>query len=111
MDILFDIWKFQGYIKTAPNRQCFKEAAIAIFPRQSVTVSPGWQLGPVNIYCEQALQGQGSTQWLSWLYKIMEAPISHGNFSLKIMYKMPKKVSVTETRYCNRKKKKSCDRN
>ena len=34
---------------------------------------------------------QGSTKWLSRLSKITETPISHGNFSLEIMYKMPQK--------------------
>ena len=33
---------------------------------------------------------QGSTKWLSWLSKITENPISHGNFSMKITDKILK---------------------
>ena len=48
---------------------------------------------------------QGSTKFLTLLSKIPETPISHGNFSQKIIYKIPKKgIFVRETIYCNTKK-------
>ena len=44
---------------------------------------------------------QGSTNLLSLLSDITETLISHGNFYLKIMYKIPKKcIFVRETIYC-----------
>ena len=58
----------------------------------------------------EVVSEQGSTKWVSWVSEITETPISHGNFSLEITYKMPKKRAfltehglVTETRYCNKK--------
>ena len=43
--------------------QCGKDADIPIFPCQSVTISPGWQLCPVNIYCGEVLEGGGGIYW------------------------------------------------
>ena len=63
----------------------------------------------------------GSTKLLHMLSEITETPISHANFSLKIMYKIPKKgIFVRETIYCYTKtetnflhtyKKKLCHKN
>ena len=81
----------------------------------------------MTVFVEQPCH-QGSANWLSWLSEITENPISHGNFSLEIMYKIPKtgyfqhkkflsqkqvnvtkKLSVTETNFLNRNK--LCHRN
>ena len=46
----------------------------------------------------------GLTKLLHMISEITETPISHANFSLKIMYKIPKKgIFVRETIYCNTK--------
>ena len=46
---------------------------------------------------------QAFTKLLSLFSEISETPISHGNSSLKIMCKIPKKyILVAETIYCNK---------
>ena len=40
-----------------------------------------WNIPGLEMFCKK---------WLSWLSGIMESPISHGNFFLEIMYKIPK---------------------
>ena len=46
--------------------------------------------------------GQGSTKWVSWVSKITEDPISYGNFSLEITYKMSKKGVFDRINFCHR---------
>ena len=47
---------------------------------------------------------QVSTKWLSRLSAITETPISHGNFSLEIKYKISKKGTIDRTSFCHRNK-------
>ena len=52
----------------------------------SMTKSAMWGQFSENLFfC------QGSTKWSSWLSKITETPISHGNVFLEIRYKMRQK--------------------
>ena len=45
---------------------------------------------------------EGSTEWVYWISKITEDPISHGNFSLEITYKMSKKGVFDQANFCHR---------
>ena len=45
----------------------------------------------VPLHCGGGGYMQGFTKWLYRLSEITETPISHGNFSLEITYKIPQK--------------------
>ena len=68
-----------------------------------------WQVGGGNTFLKIVWntgggKHQGSTKLLYMFSEITETPISHGNFSLKIMYKIQRKgIFVRETIYCNKK--------
>ena len=55
------------------------------------------------VSCIDTVCQQGFTKWLSWLSEITETPIYHGNFSLKIMYKMPKKGYFGPNKFLSQK--------
>ena len=70
-----------------------------------------------NIFCDKVGKGQGSTKWVSGVSEITEASISHGNPSLEITYKMPKKWYFEQNKVWSQKqytvteKLFLCDRN
>ena len=55
--------------------------------------------------------GQGSKKWVSWVSGITEHPISHGNFSLEITYKMSKKRCFWQYKFLSQNKRTVTEKN
>ena len=53
-------------------------------------IREGWEL-LIEVGLKRRRKSNGSKKWVSWVSKITETPISNGNFSLEITYKLSKK--------------------